>query len=60
MYWGEENRCHADAILVEIDANQHRDYDMEAGREPYATAEKREVAKSSGETCCYTFRPKKR
>ncbi|WP_017728346.1 DUF1540 domain-containing protein [Halalkalibacterium ligniniphilum] len=57
-YWAEGNNCNAEAILVEIDAHSKRDFKMEAGSEPYATALEKDRANSIAETCCYTFRPK--
>lgn len=59
-YWGEGNKCQAEAILVEIDAHADRDYEMEAGTEPYEQAEHEDTADRIAKTCCHTFRPKGR
>ncbi|MET3504786.1 DUF1540 domain-containing protein [Halalkalibacter oceani] len=57
-FWGEGNKCQAEAILVEIDANSTADFNMEAGAEPYGEAEYHHEATQKKETCCHTFRPK--
>ncbi len=58
-FWGEGNKCSAEAILVEIDSHANHDYQMEAGAEPYGQARHRDVAADIAETCCHTFRPKR-
>jgi len=58
-FWGEGNKCQAESILVEIDAHSNRDYNMEAGEEPYEKAEHKDEAHAIKETCCHTFQPMK-
>ncbi|MEH7087009.1 DUF1540 domain-containing protein [Neobacillus drentensis] len=56
-FYGEGNVCTADKIMVEID--NHARYDTEFSSE---LGEKNHVdtAGTSAETCCKTFKPKKR
>jgi hypothetical protein len=55
-YWAAENRCAADAILVEID--QHtKNYKLEIGE--IGVPEHSDHAVNSSMTCCHTFKPKK-
>ncbi len=58
-YWGEGNRCHADSILVEIDAHGGNEFGMEMGTETQIKADHEDAAKNKADTCCHTFRPKK-
>lgn len=56
-YWGKENVCQADTILVEVDSDRDVDYSMEAARELAANPHK-EFANTTSETCCHTFTAK--
>lgn len=57
-FWGEGNRCHAESILVEIDAHADNKYMMETSAEPYLHAEHEDSAAQKADTCCHTFRPR--
>ncbi|MCK0471535.1 DUF1540 domain-containing protein [Halalkalibacter sp. APA_J-10(15)] len=54
-YWGNGNRCQAEAILVEMDAHAERDYSAEFSEE---LSEQTNHAQEPAQTCCHTFKPK--
>jgi hypothetical protein len=56
-FWKQGNTCNAESILIEIDAHQNNDYDVEAGSLAEEYRDK-DYAHSIAETCCHTFRPK--
>jgi hypothetical protein len=56
-YWGEQNLCHAEMIMIEIDRHANVKLNEEYGAEPYVD-DHQDVADKSSETCCLTFKPK--
>lgn len=56
-YWGENNRCLADVIMIEIDKHAKMKFNEEFAGESF-DSEHRDVAASSSVTCCHTFKPK--
>ncbi|MBB3127328.1 hypothetical protein FHS19_001982 [Paenibacillus rhizosphaerae] len=54
-YWGEENVCKAEQILIEIDKHASAKYSEEYGSE---LGEHKDRAENSSATCCLTFKPK--
>ncbi|MED5020344.1 DUF1540 domain-containing protein [Paenibacillus chibensis] len=55
-YWGEQNVCKAEQILIEIDKHASAKYSEEFGSEHFA--EHKDYANNSSATCCLTFKPK--
>ncbi|MFC6332425.1 DUF1540 domain-containing protein [Paenibacillus septentrionalis] len=53
-FWGENNRCFAEEIQIEIDAHSKMNYKEEFSAE-LAEPGHKDVAKQSAETCCLTF-----
>lgn len=53
-FWGENNRCVAEEIQIEIDAHSNINTKEEFSSE-LADIEHKDVAKKSAETCCLTF-----
>ncbi|MCM3633215.1 MULTISPECIES: DUF1540 domain-containing protein [Paenibacillus] len=53
-FWGENNRCFADEIKIEIDAHSKINTNEEFSTE-LIESEHKDVAKQSAETCCLTF-----
>lgn len=54
-FWGEGNKCRAEAIAIDIDAHASRwleEYADELG------GSHQDCAATSSVTCCQTFRPK--
>lgn len=56
-YWGEQNVCRADTIMIEIDRHAGVKLNEEYGEEPFMNNH-RDVAEKSSATCCLTFKPK--
>ncbi|GIO85297.1 hypothetical protein J25TS5_22290 [Paenibacillus faecis] len=56
-YWGEQNVCKADLIMIDIDQHAGAHYDAEFAGEAFDT-DHRDKAASSSATCCHTFKPK--
>ncbi len=56
-YWGEQNLCQADLIMIDIDKHANRSYKAEFAGESFDT-EHQDTAASSSATCCHTFKPK--
>ncbi|WP_110932142.1 DUF1540 domain-containing protein [Paenibacillus bouchesdurhonensis] len=56
-YWGEQNYCNADLIMIDIDKHADRKYDAEFAGEEF-DSEHKDTAASSAATCCHTFKPK--
>ncbi|WP_407944859.1 DUF1540 domain-containing protein [Paenibacillus albiflavus] len=54
-YWGQNNLCHADSIIIDIDQHANRNYNSEFAAE----FEHQDTARSASSTCCHTFQPKK-
>jgi len=57
-YWGQNNICKADVIMIDIDRHAGRKLQEEYAGETFSTTE-REYADNSAATCCHTFTPKK-
>ncbi|MEK3731162.1 MULTISPECIES: DUF1540 domain-containing protein [Paenibacillus] len=57
-YWGEQNVCKADTIMIEIDRHADVKLNEEYGEETFMNNH-RDVAEQSSATCCLTFKPKK-
>ncbi len=57
-YWGEGNNCNADLIMVEVDAHSKKNFSTEFAGEYGYDSEHKDVAKSSAQTCCHTFKAK--
>ncbi|MDR0268963.1 DUF1540 domain-containing protein [Paenibacillus sp.] len=55
-YWGEQNVCKAEQILIEIDKHASAKYSEEFGDEHFA--EHKDHADNSSATCCLTFKPR--
>lgn len=58
-YWSQGNNCVADTIMVEIDKHANAKYNTEFANEPGYDSEHKDVANSSAQTCCHTFKAKK-
>ncbi|WP_040948398.1 DUF1540 domain-containing protein [Gorillibacterium massiliense] len=56
-YWGDGNKCNADAIMIDIDAHAKTDYSAEFAGESF-DSEHQDRASSTKETCCHTFKKK--
>jgi len=56
-YWEEQNRCSADAIMIEVDRHANRTFDAEFSGEGFDTGH-RDTAENAAATCCHTFRRK--
>ncbi|MHA0855814.1 DUF1540 domain-containing protein [Paenibacillus sp. CMAA1364] len=54
-FWGEENLCRAEKIMIEIDAHSTMNLHEEYGEEPFSLNQ--DKARTSSSTCCLTFRP---
>ncbi len=57
-YWGEGNACNADMIMVEVDKHANKNFSAEFAGEYGYDSEHKDVANSSAQTCCHTFKPK--
>ena len=57
-YWGENNVCKADLIMIEIDKHAKAKFNSEFAGESFDTNH-RDVVSTSSETCCHTFKPKR-
>lgn len=56
-FWGENNNCNADAIMIEIDKHARASFDEEFAGESF-DSDHRDRAPSASATCCHTFTPK--
>lgn len=56
-YWGEQNVCSADLIMIDIDQHARQKYNAEFAGETFDT-EHKDSAGTSSQTCCHTFKPK--
>ncbi|KKO51509.1 DUF1540 domain-containing protein [Paenibacillus sp. DMB20] len=56
-YWGEQNVCRADMIMIEIDRHSNIHLGDEFADEGFVKNH-RDSAKTSSATCCLTFKPK--
>ncbi|AWB46983.1 DUF1540 domain-containing protein [Paenibacillus sp. CAA11] len=56
-YWGEQNICKADLIMIDIDKHAKAHYREEFAGETFDSTHQDE-AKTSSATCCHTFKPK--
>lgn len=54
-YWGEQNVCKAEQILIEIDKHASVKYSEEYGSEHFG--DHKDEAEDSSATCCLTFKP---
>jgi len=57
QYWGQDNNCKADAIMIEIDKHANMKFDAEFSGESF-DSEHKDTAYSSAGTCCHTFKSK--
>lgn len=56
-YWGAQNLCKADLIMIDIDSHAFAHYKEEFAGEGFDITHQ-DAAKSSKSTCCHTFKPK--
>ncbi|ANS75143.1 hypothetical protein AWM70_11460 [Paenibacillus yonginensis] len=56
-YWGDQNVCKADLIMIDIDKHASAQYNEEFAGENFDT-EHQDYASTSAATCCHTFKPK--
>lgn len=56
-YWGENNFCKADLIMINIDAVSTKHLKEEYAGETF-DSEHQDYAPNSSATCCHTFKPK--
>ncbi|AHM67018.1 DUF1540 domain-containing protein [Paenibacillus polymyxa] len=56
-YWGENNFCKADLIMIEVDGHAGKKFKEEYAGESFSS-EERDKAATSAATCCHTFKPK--
>lgn len=56
-YWEENNRCGADAIMIEVDRHADKTFHAEFSGEGFDTAH-RDQAENAAATCCHTFKAK--
>ncbi|NGQ97291.1 DUF1540 domain-containing protein [Brevibacillus sp. SYP-B805] len=59
-YWAEGNDCVADTIMVEIDKHAKANFRTEFADEFAYDSEHQDTAATSSNTCCHTFKPKKK
>jgi len=57
QYWAEDNRCHAELIMIEIDEHARATFDTEFAGESF-DSDHQDTASQSSKTCCHTFKPK--
>ncbi|MFD0616335.1 MULTISPECIES: DUF1540 domain-containing protein [Paenibacillus] len=55
-YWAAGNKCHAQSIIIDIDANAQAQYDAEFAAD--FGSKSPEKAPTSSVTCCHTFKHK--
>ncbi|WP_203457023.1 DUF1540 domain-containing protein [Paenibacillus tepidiphilus] len=55
-YWGEQNVCRADEIIIEIDKHAGSAFKEEYAEE-MTNNNHHDIARNSSATCCLTFRP---
>ncbi|NGM81790.1 DUF1540 domain-containing protein [Paenibacillus sp. 7124] len=56
-YWGDNNLCKADSIIIEIDKHTGS-RSKEEFAEEMTFSNHKDVANNSSATCCLTFKPK--
>ncbi|MBP1999186.1 hypothetical protein J2Z69_000205 [Paenibacillus shirakamiensis] len=56
-FWGENNFCRAEQIMIDIDQHARTRYNAEIAGESFDSEHKDAVATSAA-TCCHTFKPK--
>ncbi|MDF2714665.1 MAG: hypothetical protein K0R28_1590 [Paenibacillus sp.] len=56
-FWGENNNCNADAIMIEIDSHAKAKFDEEFAGESF-DSDHQDRAPTSSATCCHTFKQK--
>lgn len=56
-YWGQNNLCRADVIMIDIDQHATMNYKAEFAGESF-DSEHRDQAPTSSATCCHTFKSK--
>ncbi|MDF2661824.1 MAG: hypothetical protein K0Q94_4615 [Paenibacillus sp.] len=56
-FWGENNNCKADAIMIDIDSHAGAKFNEEFAGESF-DSEHQDSAPTSSATCCHTFKPK--
>ncbi|TNJ64153.1 DUF1540 domain-containing protein [Paenibacillus hemerocallicola] len=56
-FWGENNNCHADAIMIEIDSHAKAKFDEEFAGESF-DSDHQDHAPTASATCCHTFKQK--
>ncbi|MNO51220.1 hypothetical protein D3C76_416110 [compost metagenome] len=57
-YWGEQNLCHAEQIVIEIDKHSGSAFKEEYAEEMTDKGTHHDHARTSSATCCLTFKPK--
>ncbi|MGN7761187.1 DUF1540 domain-containing protein [Paenibacillus sp. 22594] len=57
-YWGEQNLCRADQIVIEIDKHSGSAFLEEYAEEMTDKGHHHDHAATSSATCCLTFKPK--
>lgn len=58
-YWGAQNVCGADLIMIDVDKHASAHYNEEFAGEEFDSQHKDHAA-SSMYTCCHTFKPKEK
>jgi hypothetical protein len=56
-YWGEQNLCRAEEIVIEIDKHVGSRYSEEFAEELTEHNHHHDHASTSSATCCLTFKP---
>ncbi|MCS1350510.1 DUF1540 domain-containing protein [Mechercharimyces sp. CAU 1602] len=57
-YWEQGNNCSADAIMVDVDSHDGKNYNEEIGGEMIDTRHQDYNASKPADTCCHTFKKK--
>jgi hypothetical protein len=58
-YWGQENKCQADVIMIEVDQHANAKFNEEFAGETFST-DHQDSASKTANTCCHTFEAKKK
>ncbi len=56
-YWGQDNNCQADVIMIEIDKHANMKFQEEFSGESF-DSEHQDAAQTKSSTCCHTFKQK--
>lgn len=57
-YWGEQNVCRAEEIIIEIDKHVRSRHMEEYAEDMTLKGSHHDLASTSSATCCLTFKPK--